>query len=215
MLNIQRFVCNMFQENCYVVSDDTNECVIVDCGALYEEEKKAIYNYIKQNKLTPRHLLCTHGHVDHNFGNSFIFEKFRLCPEISKDDERLMDTLREQAKVFTDIDIAEDTIEQNYYFKDGDIIKSGNHIFKIIATPGHSPGSVIIYCEEEHLAFSGDTIFRMSVGRTDLAFGDYNTMKQSLQFIKNILPSDTIILPGHGVRTNMADEIKFNPFLKL
>lgn len=214
MLNIQRFVCNMFQENCYVINDETNECVIIDCGAFYEEEKKAIYDYVIKNKLTPKHLLCTHGHVDHNFGNGSIFDTFGLRPEFSRDDKPLMDTLNEQAKAFTGIDIAEKTITANRYLNDGDTIKSGNHIFKIIATPGHSPGSVVIYCEDEHLAFSGDTIFRMSIGRTDLALGDYEAMTRSLQHLKSTLPGDTVILPGHGGRTNMADEIKFNPFMK-
>ena len=68
MLNIKIFMCNLLQENTYVVSDDTKECVIIDCGAYYEEERTAIVQYIKEEELTPKHLLCTHGHFDHNFG---------------------------------------------------------------------------------------------------------------------------------------------------
>ena len=78
MLNIQRIVCNMFQENCYIVSDDTKECVIIDCGAFYEEEKKEITNYIRDNQLIPKHLLCTHAHIDHNFGNYAICKNLGL-----------------------------------------------------------------------------------------------------------------------------------------
>ena len=86
----------MFQENCYVVSDDTKECVIIDCGAFYEEEKKAITDYIKDNGLQPKHLLCTHGHVDHNFGNKFILDTFGLRPEVSKHDMPLMEWLQQR-----------------------------------------------------------------------------------------------------------------------
>ena len=86
MLKIQRFVCNMLQENCYVVSDETQECVIVDCGAYYPEEKEAISLYIEENQLKPVHLLATHGHLDHNFGNGFIYEKYGLSVELHGDD---------------------------------------------------------------------------------------------------------------------------------
>ena len=80
MLNIKRFACNMLQENCYIASDDTKECVIIDCGAYYEEERKAIVDYIRNNELVPKHLIVTHGHLDHNFGNNTIYEEFGLKP---------------------------------------------------------------------------------------------------------------------------------------
>lgn len=100
MLNIQRIVCNMFQENCYIVSDDTKECVIIDCGAFYEEEKKEITNYIRDNQLIPKHLLCTHAHIDHNFGNYAICKEFGLKPEVCINDKILMHKLKEQAYTF-------------------------------------------------------------------------------------------------------------------
>ena len=68
-MEIKRFVCNMIRENTYVVSDDTREAVIIDCGAYYEEERKAIKQYIDDNKLQPKHLIATHGHVDHHLGD--------------------------------------------------------------------------------------------------------------------------------------------------
>ena len=117
MLDIQRFVCNMFQENCYVVSDETKECVIIDCGAFFEEEKIAIYNYINDNNLTPKHLLCTHGHVDHNFGNKFILDKFGLLPEISEADKPLMNNLGKQAKAFTGEDCGNDFPEIGRFYE--------------------------------------------------------------------------------------------------
>lgn len=214
MLDVQRFVCNMFQENCYVVSDETNECVIIDCGAFYEEEKNAIYNYITDKKLSPKHLLCTHGHVDHNFGNRFILDKFGLKPEISKADKPLMENLGEQAKSFIGDDCGNDFPDIGNFYTTGDTITFGTHQFNIIPTPGHSPGSVFIYCKKEGVAFSGDTLFKLSIGRTDLQLGNYDDIISSLHSIAGKLPADTTILPGHGERTTIGYEQKYNPYLR-
>ena len=93
MITIKTFPCNQLQENTYVVSDDTRECVIIDCGAYFEEEFQAIQNYIETQQLKPVHLLATHGHFDHNFGNNFIFETYGLKVEISADDAYLINDL--------------------------------------------------------------------------------------------------------------------------
>lgn len=214
-MKIERFVCNMFQENCYVVSDDTKECIVIDCGAFFNEEKEAITRYISDNRLTPKHLLCTHGHVDHNFGNKFISDKFGLRPEICKADEPLMQKLPEQAKTFTGVACCNDMPSPAAYLSESDTIIFGNHSLRVIHTPGHSPGSIFFYCEKEKTAFSGDTLFQMSVGRTDLALGDYNTLMTSLQRIAKELPANTVILPGHGPHTTMAQEKAYNPYLRM
>lgn len=212
-MKIQRFVCNMFQENCYIVSDETGECVIIDCGVFFNEEKKAIADYVKDNNLKPKHLLCTHGHIDHNFGNKFIFDTFKLHPEVSKADQPLMDKLGKQAKAFIGVDCGNDFPNVGKHIGNGEKVAFGNHTFDIIGTPGHTPGSVFFYCKEENLAFSGDTLFQMSIGRTDLELGDFDNIMQSLQHIAQTLPADTVILPGHGGRTTMKDEIANNPYL--
>lgn len=214
MLNIQRFVCNMFQENCYVVSDSSKECVIIDCGAFFNEEKKAISDYIDNNKLTPINLLCTHGHVDHNFGNKFIYDTFGLKPRVSLKDEQLMNNLNTQAEAFIGKVVDEKFPTIGKELSENETIKFGNHTLSIIPTPGHTPGSVFLYCSEESLAFSGDTLFQMSIGRTDLALGNFDDIMLSLAHIAKVLPPETTILPGHGSKTNMKDEIKYNPYLK-
>ena len=215
MLNIQRFVCNMFQENCYVVSDDTSECVIIDCGAFFNEEKRAISEYVKNNSLSPKHLLCTHGHIDHNFGNSFVFNEYGLKPEVCQADEPLMKKLSAQAKAFTGVDCADEFPPIGKFLSDGGKVSFGNHVFSVISTPGHTPGSAFLYCEEENLAFSGDTLFQMSIGRTDLELGDYDAIVASLRHIAVALPADTMILPGHGGRTTMKDETAYNPYFRI
>lgn len=215
MLDIQRFVCNMFQENCYVVSDDTNECVIIDCGAFYEEEKAAVVDYIRGKRLAPKHLLCTHAHIDHNFGNNVIHKAFGLMPDVCAEDSLLMDGLKGQAMAFIGLDYQEKMPPVGRFFSGGEFVSFGNHRFRIINTPGHTPGSVFFYCEEEKLAFSGDTLFKLSIGRTDFQFGDYDSIMASLKNIGETLPEDTVILPGHGEQTTIKYELAYNPYMSI
>jgi len=149
MLNIKRFMCNMLQENCYVVNDETKECIIIDCGAFWEEEKKAIAEYICDNELVPKHLIATHAHIDHNFGNAYIYEQFGLKPEVHASDEKLMNKLNWQAESIAGIHLDYEMPPVGKYLTAKDTIKFGNHIFTIIETPGHSPGCVFFYCENE------------------------------------------------------------------
>lgn len=171
MLHIERFQVNMLQENCYVVSDDTLECVIIDCGAFYPEERKAITEYIRKNNLKPVHLLVTHGHLDHNFGNDTIYQEFGLKPEVAQGDEKLMKGLAHQAETFYQMQLDTRFPPIGHFFEEDEVIKFGNHEFTIIETPGHSNGSVCFYCEAEHVLFSGDTLFKSSIGRTDFPGG--------------------------------------------
>ena len=100
MLNIKRIVCNPFQENCYILSDDTKESVIIDCGAYFATEREEIVSYIRDNGLKLKHLLATHAHIDHNFGNNTILEFFECKPEIHYDDAALMESLPMQYILF-------------------------------------------------------------------------------------------------------------------
>lgn len=214
MLKIERFVCNPFHENCYVVSDDTQEAVVIDCGAFFPEERKAVTEYIRTNGLSVKHLLATHAHIDHNFGNDTMKEEFGLSPEVSAADMALMDRLREQAMLLANIRLDYEMPAVGCFLNDGDVISFGNHRLTVIPTPGHSPGSVFFYCEEEHLAFSGDTLFNMSIGRTDFDFGSYRDIMTSLQCVARELPEETVIYPGHGPKTTMQQEKQFNPYLR-
>ena len=212
MLNIVRFVCNPIQENTYVLSDETNECVIVDCGAFFPEERKAIVDYIRSNHLVPKHLIATHGHIDHNFGNNTMFEEFGLQPEVHADEAQLMDTLPEQAESFCNITLDYEMPAVGRFLSANDKICFGSHTFTILETPGHTPGSVFYYCKEENVAFSGDTLFHNSVGRTDIPGGSMFLLIQSLRAISQ-LPDETQILPGHGDYTTMGKEQTSNPYL--
>lgn len=202
----------MLQENCYIISDETKECVICDCGAYYPAERAAIVDYIRDNGLTPVHLLSTHGHIDHNFGNNTIFDEFGLKPEVHKEDQHLMDMLAEQAEALVGITLDYAMPPVGKYFGDGDEITFGSHRLKVIETPGHSKGSVFFYCPEEAIALSGDTLFRNSIGRTDYLGGSMFQIIQSLRMICQ-LPDNTVVYPGHGPQTTIGTELSSNPYL--
>lgn len=204
----------MLAENCYVVSDETKECIIIDCGALYDEEGAAITDYIQSSGLTPKHLLCTHGHFDHCIGNGFIYRTFGLKPEVHHDDEFLMVKMREQTLEILGVNIPMEEPPVGRYLSDSDVITFGNHTLRILHTPGHTPGGVCYYCEDENILFSGDTLFRMSIGRTDFERGSYNEIVNSLMNILAPLPPDTKVYPGHGPQTTIADEVRYNPYFR-
>lgn len=213
-MNIKRFMCNPLQENCYVVSDDTKECVIIDCGCYYPNEKDALKNYISENSLKPIHLIATHGHLDHNFGNADIFQTYGLKVEVCSEDAYLIEHLPEQGHDLFGMQIIEDQPEVGRWLNDGDTITFGNHSLKVMQTPGHTPGSALLYCEAEHTVFTGDTLFRMSIGRTDFDGGSWQQMEQSLTNIVSKLPKETIVLSGHGPQSTIADELLYNPYLR-
>ena len=213
MFKVQRFECNMLQENCYVVSDETRECVIIDCGAFYPEEKKEILEYIRDNNLTPKHLLATHGHLDHNFGNQFILDEFGLKVEIHRDDEDFITHSEEQAEKFFGLMSFGKLPEVGRLLTGNDTIHFGKHRFSIIETPGHSRGGVFYYCKEESVCFSGDSLFRGSIGRTDLKGGSMFMLIQSLRSISQ-LPDETVVWPGHGQQTTIGKEVATNMYLE-
>ena len=212
-LKIRTFVVNQLQENCYVVSDDTGEAVIIDCGAYYDSERDAIVNHLRDNHLTLRHLLLTHGHFDHAFGIDTIFKEFGVRPEIHEADRMLVEDIDAQFRSMMGITYRHDSVAVEHCLADGDIVSFGNHQLRVVHTPGHSRGGVVLWCEAAKVAFTGDTIFRMSVGRTDLGGGSWQQLMESLKKMASMLPDDTVLYPGHGPITTMGEEKCFNPYL--
>ena len=213
MMKIQRFVCNMLQENCYLVSDDTLECIIIDNGMWYPEEHKAMKQYVESNGLMPTRLLATHGHLDHNMGNNITFQAYGLRPEVAKADAFLINNLPLQAENMFGMELPCDYPQATDFLADKDIIRFGKHQLEVIATPGHSPGSICFYEPNEKVLFSGDTLFHMSVGRTDLEGGSYMELTKSMKRLTQ-LPDDVTVLPGHGPQTYIGDEKSYNPYMK-
>ena len=214
MTDINCFSVNMLQENCYIVSDDSGEAVIIDCGAYYEAERQAVVGYLREHNLRPQHLLCTHGHMDHVFGVDTIFDEFGLKPEIHREDEELLRNVDQQTRDMLGVGFDRPIPAVGHYLADGDMVSFGSHELRVIHTPGHSPGSVVFYCEQEHVVFTGDTLFRMSVGRTDLHRGSWPQLMESLTGKLGTLPHNTVVYPGHGPSSRIGDEVRMNPFFK-
>ncbi len=213
MFKIKVFQVNLLQENTYVVSDETKECVIIDCGAYYDQERDAITHYIDTEGLKPMHLLCTHGHFDHNFGIDTIYKTYGLKAEVAKEDSDLINHLPEQFQSMIGVPLRREYPEAGRYFEPDEIIRFGNHELKVLKTPGHTKGGVVFYCEEEHVVFSGDTLFRMSVGRTDFEGGSYEELEKSLKEVLAKMPAETEVYSGHGPKTTIGEEIRYNPYL--
>lgn len=214
MIHIKTFQCNMLQENCYVAYDDTLEAVVIDCGAYFDEERQAIPQFIRNQGLTLCHVLCTHGHLDHCFGNDTLYDEFGIKPCVHSEDEFLMKDLAQQASGFFGMDYDHPTPPIGHYLSDGETISFGSHQLKVIHTPGHTPGGVTFYCPEETVAFSGDTLFRMSVGRTDFERSSWKDLVESLHRLKRELPDNVTVYCGHGPVTRMIDEKQMNPYIR-
>ena len=212
MLKIQTFEVNPLHENCYVVSDDTKECVIIDCGAFTESEQEAIITYINKNGLKPVHNLGTHGHLDHHFGDAAILSAFNLLPEVSDGDEVLMQHPKEAALQMLGMDLNIDLPAGKLRLTENNTISFGSHTLRIIRTPGHSRGSVSFYCAEENILFTGDTLFKGSIGRTDFPGGSMFQIISSLRELAQ-LPDTTIVYPGHGPQTSIGFELAHNPYM--
>lgn len=212
MLNIKQFEVNMLSENCYVVSDETKECVIIDCGCFADDERKELVDYIRSNELKPVHLLATHGHFDHNFGIDTIYSEFGLKVEAHKSEASLISNLKKQAEDLFGVILADEQPPVGRYFNSGEEITFGSHKLKVIHTPGHTMGSVTFHCEDEKVMFSGDTLFRQSIGRTDMPGGSMFMIINSLRYLCQ-LSDDIEVYPGHGPKTTIGYELAHNPYL--
>ena len=188
VMKIKRFVCNAFQENCYVVSDGSH-CIIIDPG--FDPELDGLYSYLEAEGLTPEAILLTHSHWDHTLGVPALVERFGI-PVFSA-----TTSLQTPGRPIS-------------------CLEGENEVwgFKVIATPGHTPDSVCYYNEAEHILFTGDTLFAGSIGRTDLPGGDYDSEIHSIMEKLIFLPGETEIYPGHGPSSTIARERAENPFLE-
>lgn len=210
---IKKFEFNPFPVNTYILWDEkSKEAVIIDAGCYFEEERTTLVNYITAQQLSVNHLLATHLHLDHNFGNPFVSRRFHLVLEANKGDEFLLQNMEAQARAFN-MPLPDAPIPIGKYINEHDKISFGSYQLEAIHVPGHSPGSMVYYCEQEKVAFSGDVLFRSSIGRTDLAGGDFLTLITGIKSKLFTLTDDVEIYPGHGPSTTIGFEKKHNPFI--
>ncbi len=205
---IKKLTVGAFASNNYlVICEDTKEAVLIDAGGNY----RATEDEIKRSGASLKYIFYTHAHLDHISGDRELKRNFQLKTYLHRDDKFLVDKFKEQLSMFGMQEVESPIIDE--YINDGQELKVGNLKFKVIHTPGHSPGSVC-YLVKSSL-FSGDTLFADSVGRTDLPGGSYERLEKSIVNKLFALDENIKVYPGHGAVTTIGHEKQNNPFFGL
>lgn len=210
MLKINQMELGPVQTNCYIISNDAKECLIFDPG----EEADKIIGLLQKKQLTPVAILLTHAHFDHIGAVDALREKYKIPAYLHKLEKEWLGkpNLNGSGKY---------SMVPDYRLKDADILLDGEKQLEISGfkmdvfhTPGHSPGSVSYSFGQEGFAIVGDTLFRGSIGRTDLIDGSEKKLLQSIHDSLLTLPEHMILYPGHGPETTPEHEKQSNPFLR-
>jgi len=198
--------------NCYLVAcEKTFEALIIDPGFI-KREGDYILSEIDKRRLRVKFILNTHGHADHISGNAWIKEATKAKILIHQGDvEMLSDPLKNFSLLLGSPLVSP---PPDLTLKDGDVLRVGSLEFRVLHTPGHTVGSISLYCRGEKTVFTGDTLFARSIGRTDLLGASYKSLISSIREKLLSLPDETIVYPGHGEETTIGIERKWNPFLR-
>jgi glyoxylase-like metal-dependent hydrolase (beta-lactamase superfamily II) len=210
-MNIKTFTVNGFAVNSFILYDDSKECLLIDPGYYEQKEKDSLIRFISENKLQPVKALNTHCHVDHILGNKFVCEHYRIPLSAHQEDEFLLQRASQMGEIFGFQGVSSPPVDD--YLKQGDTVRFGNSEIEVIHTPGHSPGSISFYNEQDEFVIAGDVLFAGSIGRTDLPRGNYKTLISSIVERLMVLPAETVVFPGHGPSTTIKHEHDTNPFL--
>ena len=212
MFAVKVFIFSPVQENTYVLYNEKDECIIIDPGCYYDNERDELAFFIDSNGLTPVLLLNTHCHLDHVFGNKWVSEKYGLKLHLHEKEKPVLDYAPTAGLRWN---LPFDNYQGDViYLREGDTIQLGEDNLEVFFTPGHSPGSIVFYCRKQQFVIGGDVLFKMSVGRTDLPGGDHMTLLNSIQTKLFVLPDEVIVYPGHGDTTTIGFEKRNNPYLR-
>lgn len=211
MAKVQSFVNNPYQENTYIVYDESGECAIIDPGMETASEQNIVVNFIRKNNLKPVLLLNTHCHIDHVLGNKFIFDQYGLKPRFHEGEQLVMDAIPGYAPAMG-IRYELSPLPDEYLPETG-TLTFGNTTLHLIFAPGHSPAHLCFYDKETNILMGGDVLFRGSIGRSDLPGGNFTQLIDNIEQKLLLLPDDCIVYPGHGPDTTIGYEKITNPFL--
>lgn len=211
MIKIATLQFNPFQENTYVVWDQTGECVIVDAGNYSAAEDNTLLNFVKEKGLKPVMAVNTHGHVDHMLGVQFVKDTFGVPFALHGDDKFLIESCQQHGEIYGFKVASVPTVDID--LKGEAKITFGESELQIIHTPGHTPGHIALYDAQSKALLTGDTLFKESIGRTDLPGGDYTWIMRSI--LERIIPlgGDVTFFPGHGPQSTIGHELMYNPFV--
>ncbi len=212
-MKIKQFVFNILRENTYVIYDeDSSDCAIIDPGMYYPEEREEIVAFLNNHNLVPSKLLFTHCHVDHIFGAHFLVEQYPTIGCYADQAEQyFIDNAQSQGSMFG-VQL-ETPPSISHFLYEGEKIQVGNSTLQVIGTPGHSPGGVCFYCENDAVLFSGDALFAGCIGRSDLYGGNEYKLCEGIRNKLCTLPENTVVLSGHGPQTTIGEEKHSNPYI--
>lgn len=212
-MNIKRFEFNPFGENTYIIWDKASrEAAIIDPGMIDRPEETQIDSFIQAEKLELKAILLTHLHIDHTFGIDYIKKTYNVPIYANRKDEYLGQRRLEQARMFhLPMELSPIVIDR--FVEEGEALRLGDEPVMALLAPGHSAGSLLFYVPSSKFLLSGDVLFRNSIGRTDLPGGDHATLITSIHKKILELPPSTVVYPGHGPATTIADELRWNPYI--
>ncbi len=212
MLQIQSFVFNALQENTYVLFDETKDCVIIDPGCYDGDEKTQLLEFIRGKDLNVTRLLNTHCHVDHVLGNNFVKQTFGVKLSIHALEIPVLKAAGVYSPSYGFYQFQESYADD--FLVEGDKVSVGKQALTVIFVPGHSPGHIAFFSEEDSILISGDVLFRNSIGRTDLPGGNFKTLMASIREKLFTLPDNVHVYAGHGPATSIGFEKLTNPFMQ-
>lgn len=212
MLHVESFTFNPFSENTYLIYNDEKEAFLIDPGNMPDGETKVLSNFIKSKELKIQNILLTHAHIDHIIGLQWAYDEYQVPVLVHFNEIEILEKAPFTAKNYGFFFPAFNGEIKN--IKEGEELQLGSDKFKILDVPGHSPGSIAFYNKENEFVISGDALFMMSIGRTDLYKGDYDQLITSIKTKLLTLPEPTKVFSGHGESTTIAFEKNHNPFLK-
>jgi len=211
MLQIKSFIFSPIQENTYILYNQNQDCIIIDPGCYFDDEKEIIKTFIDQHQLKPIYLLNTHCHLDHVFGNKYVSETYQLTLHLHEKEKQVLAFAPTSGLMYN---MPFDNYTGEFItLKEGDKVLPGTDELVVIEAPGHSPGSICFYCKAQHFIISGDVLFQGSIGRTDLPGGNHQTLLNSIQQKLMVLPNETVVYSGHGNPTSIGEEKRMNPYL--
>ncbi len=211
MISIQSFTANPYQENAYVLFDDSKECIIIDPGAYTSQEQNELSHFIESSQLKPVKLLNTHCHIDHVLGNAFVHSMYGLLPEFHSLELELLHAIPGYAPQMG-IRYELSPLPETFLPESGNIA-FGQSTLELIFAPGHSPGHLCFYSPADNFLIGGDVLFYQSIGRTDLPGGNHQQLLDNIKHKLFNLPNDCVVYPGHGPSTQIGFEKAHNPFL--
>jgi len=212
MITLKRFVFNELGVNSFILHDSTRECVIIDPGCNSPGQQQELSDYIGTNELNAAGIILTHGHFDHLFGLGWL-KAFLNCPLLMhRDDLNQIEHIDKYAGIFGFL--VEKAPLPDRFLSDTELYSFGDSILKVIHVPGHSPGSICLYSENDRILICGDVLFNGSIGRTDLPGGNHKILIRGIKEKLLVLPRETTVWPGHGPQTTIGHEHDTNPFLK-